>query len=268
MPDAQILAGAVADIFGALAVAPGDTRLEPGRKNLLWLAVNILHRAIGRTRRELDDRGAEEPPTGPGRPKNPLGRARTPDIRRDDADRTPRHHKILPRPGRRPVRASHELRLATARGIDGQPPHADLGHDRQPRFIAAKRRAETEVLVPAGPKIAVTCGLDFNDHRLIRDKLDRVHAKHPDMVLLHGGSPRGAERIAAKWADNRKVPQIAFKPGWTRHAKAAPFKRNDALLEVLPIGVMVFPGTNIQDNLADKAKKLGILVWKFGTGGA
>jgi hypothetical protein len=27
---------------------------------------------------------------------------------------------------------------------------------------------------------------------------------------------------------------------------------------------MVFPGTGIQDNLADKAKKLGIPVWKFG----
>jgi len=26
------------------------------------------------------------------------------------------------------------------------------------------------------------------------------------------------------------VPQIAFKPDWTKHAKAAPFKRNDAML--------------------------------------
>ena len=36
------------------------------------------------------------------------------------------------------------------------------------------------------------------------------------------------------------------------------------MLDVLPIGVMVFPGTGIQENLADKAKKLGIPVWKFG----
>jgi hypothetical protein len=84
------------------------------------------------------------------------------------------------------------------------------------------------------------------------------------MVLLHGGSPRGAELIASKWASNRKVAQIAFKPDWTRHAKAAPFKRNDAMLELLPIGVMHFPGTGIQDNLADKAKRLGIPVWMFG----
>ena len=69
------------------------------------------------------------------------------------------------------------------------------------------------------------------------------------MVLLHGGSPKGAERIAARWADHRKVPQIAFKPDWSKHAKAAPFKRNDQMLDVLPIGVIVFPGTGIQENL-------------------
>ena len=66
--------------------------------------------------------------------------------------------------------------------------------------------------------------------------LDKTHAKHPDMVLLHGGSPKGAERIAAACADNRKVPQIVFEPDWTRHSKAAPFKRNDQMLEALPRG--------------------------------
>lgn len=65
--------------------------------------------------------------------------------------------------------------------------------------------------------------------------LDKVRAKHDDMVLLHGGSPKGAERIAACWAANRKCPQIVFKPDWMRHGKAAPFKRNDQLLETLPI---------------------------------
>ena len=135
-------------------------------------------------------------------------------------------------------------------------------------FLAAKRRADNDLLLPAGPKIAFTGGADFNEHRLIWDRLDKVHAKHPDMVLMHGGAPKGAERIAAHWADHRKVPQIAFKPDWTKHAKAAPFKRNDQMLDVLPIGVILFPGNGIQENLGDKARKLGIPVWKFGTGGA
>ena len=125
-------------------------------------------------------------------------------------------------------------------------------------FLAARRRADNEVLMPPGPKIAFTGGIEYNDVSLIWDKLDKVLAKHPDMALLHGGAPKGAERIAARWADCRKIPQIAFKPDWTRYAKAAPFKRNDQMLDVLPIGVIAFPGTGIQDNFVDKARKLGI----------
>ena len=98
--------------------------------------------------------------------------------------------------------------------------------------------------------------------------LDKVMAKHSDMVLLHGGTPRGAERIAACWADARKVPQVVFKPDWTHHQKAAPFKRNDQLLEALPIGVIVFPGSGVTDNLADKARRFGIPLFDFRNGGA
>jgi hypothetical protein len=131
-------------------------------------------------------------------------------------------------------------------------------------FIAAKRRAETEIMLPEGTRIAFSGGAECNDHKRIWDTLDKTLARYPDMVLLHGATPKGAERIAACWAESRKVTQIAFKPDWTKHAKAAPFKRNDAMVETLPIGVLHFPGTGIQDNLADKAKKLGIPVWKFG----
>ena len=134
-------------------------------------------------------------------------------------------------------------------------------------FLAAKRRSEIEPLMPAGPKVAFAGGIDCNDYTRIWDVLDKVHTKHPDMVLLHGGALRGAEFIASRWADARKIPQIAFKPDWARHAKAAPFKRNDQLLQTMPIGVVVFPGSGITENLADKAKMLGIPVWRFGGAG-
>jgi hypothetical protein len=130
-------------------------------------------------------------------------------------------------------------------------------------FIAARRGAETELLLPAGPRIAFTGGGDCNDYSAIWTALDRVHAKHPDMVLLRGGAPRGAELIAAKWADARTVTQIAFKPDWTRHRKAAPFRPNDQLLDTLPIGLVVFPGSSIVDNLADKARKSGVPLFDF-----
>jgi hypothetical protein len=76
---------------------------------------------------------------------------------------------------------------------------------------------------------------------------------------MHGGSPEGAECIAARWAGHRKVPQIVFKPDWARHGKAAPFKRNDQMLEAMPIGVVVFPGSGKQDfpPLNKQGRRLG-----------
>jgi YspA, cpYpsA-related SLOG family len=266
LPEAHILAGSVADIFEALVVALSDTRLEPDLEDLLWSTVNVFHRAIDRIERELDDNelaqqrsqreqdGSEiksvelERLTAEG--QTLIERRGAFELMRDQAaDEFERHTRSSWRP-RHGSKVNH--RNLTAAMIDSRD------------FLAAKKRADNQVLLPTGQKVALTGGLDFNDHRLIWAKLDQVHAKHPDMVLLHGGSPKGAELIAAKWANNRKVPQIAFRPDWTKHAKAAPFKRNDAMLETLPIGVMHFPGTGIQDNLADKAKKLGIPVWKFG----
>jgi hypothetical protein len=270
LPEAQSVASAVSDIFDALIATLRDTRLEPDLDDLLWSTVNLFHRAAGRIERELDDNehaqkrsqkeqdGSEirsvelERLTAEG--QTLIERRNCMEFFRDQAaEQFERHAGSSWRP-RSGSMVNH--RVLTSAMIDSRD------------FLAAKRRADSEALLPAGPKIAFTGGIDFNDHRLIWDKLDKVIAKHPDMVLLHGRSPKGAELIAAKWATNRKVPQIAFKPDWTRHAKAAPFKRNDAMLDVLPIGVMVFPGTGIQDNLADKAKKLGIPVWKFESGGA
>ena len=55
LPEAQAVAGAVADIFDALVVALSDTRLEPDLEELLWSTVNLFHRAADRIERELDD---------------------------------------------------------------------------------------------------------------------------------------------------------------------------------------------------------------------
>jgi hypothetical protein len=266
LPEAHILAGSISDIFDALVVALAETRLEPDLEDLLWSTVNVFHRAIERIERELDDnefaqQRAQREQDGSevksvelerliAEGQTLIERRDAFELMRDQAGDQFEHHFHSAWRPRKGSKVNH--RNLTSAMIDSRD------------FLAAKKRADNQVLLPAGPKVALTGGLDFNDHRLVWAKLDQVHAKHPDMVLLHGGSPKGAELIAAKWADNRKVPQIAFKPDWTKHAKAAPFKRNDAMLEVLPIGVMHFPGTGIQDNLADKAKKFGIPVWKFG----
>ena len=269
LPEADAAAGAIADIFDAFIATLRDTRLEPDLEELLWATVNLFHRAADRIERDLDKNeqaqkqsqkeqdGSEirsvelERLTAEG--QTLIERRDAMEFFRDHAaEHFERHTGSVWRP-RSGSMANH--RALTAAMIDSRD------------FLAARRRADTEVLMPPGAKIAFTGGMDFNDHVVIWDRLDKVHAKHPDMVLLHGGNPKGAERIAAAWANNRQVMQISFKPDWTRHAKAAPFKRNDSMLDVLPIGVIVFPGTGIQENLADKARKCGIPVWRFGGGG-
>jgi len=260
LPEAGPVEGAVADIFDALVATLTETRLEGDLQPLLWSLTNVFHLSLQRTdraldRNESDQRRCQRDQDGSeirsvelerllAEGLSLIERRNVHELMRDAAVTLFERHlgeSWRPRNG---SRVSH--RALTAAVIDSRD------------FIAAKRRAEIEPLTPAGAKIAFTGGVDYNDHTRIWAALDRVRAKHADMVLLHGGTPRGAEKIASAWADNRKVAQIVFKPDWTRWAKAAPFKRNDALLETLPIGLVVFPGSGVTDNLADKAKRLGI----------
>ena len=265
LPEADALQGAIADIFDALAATLEDTRLEPDLEDLLWSVTNLFHRTAARVDRDLDDNeqaqkrsqreqdGSEirsvelEALTAQG--TTLIERRNAYELMRDiAADHFETHIGQTWRP-HSGSRISH--RTLTAAMIDSRD------------YLSAKRRAEIEPLLPTGPRVAFSGGLDVTDHRAIWDALDRVKAKHADMVLLHGGSPKGAEKIAACWADNRKCQQIVFKPDWKRHGKAAPFKRNDALLEAMPIGLILFPGSGITDNLADKAKKLGVPLFDF-----
>ena len=254
--------GAMVEGFSAMLTG---TRLEDDLADLLWSFVNLFHRKVDRIERELDineqaQRRGQAEQDGSEVKSVELERLINQGlslIERRNAFEFVRDHAaelfdVTTGTAWRPRAGSMvNHRALTASMIDSR------------EFLAARRRADTEVLAPAGARIAFTGGTDCNDHECIWAALDKIRVKHPDMVLLHGGSPRGAERIAACWADNRKVPQVVFKPDWNRDRNAAPFRRNDRLLEALPIGVVVFPGSGISANLADKAKKLGIPVCRF-----
>ncbi|MGY4311224.1 hypothetical protein ACVWW1_000527 [Bradyrhizobium sp. JR3.5] len=228
LPDGNAIAGAIADMFDALVATLGDTRLEPDLENLLWSTVNLFHRATGRIERELDDN--EQAQQRSQREQNG-SEVRSVELERLTAEGVTLIERRNAMELFREL-ATDQFELHT--GSPWRPRAGSLVNHRtltsamidSRDFLAAKQRAETETMLPSGSRIAFTGGVDFNDYHLIWDRLDKVHAKYPDMVLLHGGSPKGAELIAAKWATDRKVAQIAFKPDWTKHAKAAPFKRN------------------------------------------
>ena len=200
LPDGDHVAGAVADIFDALIATLADTRLEPDLDDLLWSVSNVFHRAVLRIERQLGDneqaqRRLQREQDGTEikavELENLTAQGQTMLERRDAfelmrgqaADHYEQHTGSSWRP-RTGSMVNH--RHLTSAMIDSRD------------FLAARRKADTEIMLPAGPKIALTGGLDFDDHHLIWNVLDKIHAKYPDMVLIHGKSPRGAELVAAK----------------------------------------------------------------------
>ncbi len=270
LPDDDTAQAALGTMFNALVSIVAGSRLEDDAESLLWPAVNIFHAAAMRLQRRLDD---NERAQRLSQMEQDGSEIRSVDLERLIAageDLSARHEAYL-------ALCEYAARLFASHTGSGWRPRTGSMTARKTLtaamidsrdYLAAKRRKEIEPLLPTGTMIAVAGGVDFNEHRLIWEALDKVRAKHASMVLLHGGASKGAEYIASRWADNRQIPQIVFKPDWTRFGKAAPFKRNDQLIDAMPAGLIVFPGGGVVQNLADKARMRGIRVWLVDDGGA
>lgn len=265
LPEGRIAEGAIADIFDALVSCLSDTRIEPDLEDLAWNVVNVFQRAGERIERKLDDNeqaqkrlqrqqdGSEVKSVELERKIaegiTMIERRDTMELLRDagaDQFRIHLRKPWLPRSGPMVNR-----KALTSAVLDSR------------KAINRRAYQDARVLNPDGVRIALSAGPNYNNHRLICDVLDKVRAQIPDMILIHGATNTGGEKIGACWARDHDVPQDPRKPDWDRHGRAAPFKRNDEILECCPKGVIVFPGTGIQDNIADKARKMGIRVWDF-----
>lgn len=263
LPEGRLVEGAAADTFDAMIACLGDTRLEPDLEDLLWGFTNVFHRAVERIERELDDNelgqrrlqreqdGSEvrsvELETAIAQGRTMIERRDAMEAFREAFAEQFRHHlrkPWLPRSG-----SMLNRRAMTAAVIESR------------EFVNDRRFADAKLLIPPGERIYVSGGADYDDHRRIWQLLDQVYGRHPQMVLLHGGSRTGAEHIAALWARERKVPQVAFAPDFAKFSRAAaPFKRNDRVIALMPRGIIIFPGGGIQDNLFDKARVAGIAI--------
>ncbi len=262
--DADDALAAVTEAFRILAdgVAPDGTQLADEREHLLWGVVNAfdaqvrrLDRVTDRLLPELKDLANEQDGSEIRSRELELATDRAHNLqnRRDafeqlrdtvaDAYRNATGEVWRPRTG------SHvsQTRTLTSAAIDARD------------FERARKDRSSSAHLPEGTLVAVTGGKQGGNVDGIFRSLDRVRAKYSDMVLVHGGGP-GAERIAARWAEARGVHQVVCKPDWDRHGRAAPFRRNDELLNLLPKGIVAWPGSGITDNLVEKARKLGIPV--------
>jgi hypothetical protein len=79
------------------------------------------------------------------------------------------------------------------------------------------------------------------------------------MVLVHGGDAKGLDRIAAAWAERRKVAQVTF--GLDRRlGSRAGFRRNEQMLSLKPRCLVAFAGNGVLERLVIAAKEKGVHV--------
>ena len=261
-PDEAIAGAEQAFRVLAQAVAPDGTQLADERESLLWGFVNTFHAQVQRLDRAVDRLAPE---------MRELERAQDgTEVKAWDLERvTERAHNLGDRRDAfEKVRDFAAEAYAAETGQHWRPrngSHASLTGKLTSAaidardFMRARKDRETRAHLPDGTLVAVAGGKEAEDTSAIWNALDTVKAKHADMILVHGGGP-GAEKVAASWAERNQVHQVVCKPDWGKHGRAAPFRRNDELLNLLPKGLVAFPGSGITDNLVDKARRLGIPV--------
>lgn len=137
------------------------------------------------------------------------------------------------------------------------------GHD----FLRARAKSHQKAHIPEGTPVIFAGGRSVQNNTdeaktygdNIWATLDKVSERVSDMVLVHGGDSKGADRLAASWAERRGVQQVAFALDRRLGARAG-FKRNEQMLSLDPRYVIAFPGTGVLERLVIEAKKRRVTV--------
>jgi hypothetical protein len=151
-------------------------------------------------------------------------------------------------------RLSHSAKITSAM-VDGR------------AFLRARAERSRKALLPEGTPVVFAGGrLSFpteSDAKAFANNvwatLDRVRQNVGDLVLVHGGDSKGADRLAASWAEQRKVPQVVFSLD-RRLGQRAGFRRNEQMLSLNPRYVVAFAGSGVVERLVIEAKTKGISV--------
>ncbi len=134
-------------------------------------------------------------------------------------------------------------------------------------FLRARSETRRRAAMPEGSPVVFAGGrLSFpssDEAKTFADNLwetlDKVRERVADMVLVHGGDGKGVDRLAAAWAERRKVAQVAFGLD-ARLGQRAGFRRNEQMLSLKPRYLVAFAGNGVLERLVIQAKAQGIAV--------
>ncbi len=269
-PDPEAVDQTLAAIWSDLFALFPETALEDDAEEIAWGLVNLFHRAAAKRGARIDRATDEircllacadgsEVHTSELETQIERARAAEAAMLGLEAMREAAALLYMAETGSswRPAggsRLSHSRALTSA-VIDGRD------------FLRARSESRRRAAMPQGTPVVFAGGrLSFTtdeDAKALAtnvwDTLDKVRECVADLVLVHGGDAKGVDRLAASWAERRKVPQVAF--GLDRRLGArAGFRRNEQMLALAPRYVVAFAGNGVLERLVIEAKAKGVAV--------
>ena len=116
-------------------------------------------------------------------------------------------------------------------------------------------------------KLAVVGSRTFNDYAVLATWIDGVFyqfANESEEGIISGGA-RGADKLAADYAENRDIEYIEFPAEWDKYGKSAGFIRNQQIVDACDIVLAFWDGKSrgTADTIekAKKAKKPTFIVY-------
>ena len=256
----QTLAAVWSDLFAMFS----DTALEADAEDIAWGMVNLFHRAASRKSAQLDRASdeirvllasADGSEVHSSNLEEQVERAQAAEASMLAFEQMREAAAALYRDETgsswKPVsgsRTSHSRNLTSA-VIDARD------------FLRARAENRRHALIPEGTPVVFAGGRQSfesaEDARVYADNiwatLDKVRDVVPDLFLVHGGDGKGADRLAASWAERREVQQLTYSLDRRLGARAG-FKRNEQMLSLKPRYVVAFPGNGVTERLVIDAK--------------
>lgn len=262
----QTLAAVWSDLFALLS----GTALEADIEELAWGFVNLFHRASSKRGAEVD-RATDEI-------RCLIASADGSEVQTSQLERRIEQARSAEAAmlGLEALREAAASLYFNETGSSWRPAGGSrLNHSRELTsalvdgrdYLRARRSSRAKAAMPEGTPVVFAGGRLFfasaEDAKSFASNvwaaLDKVRERVADLVLVHGGDAKGADRLAASWAERRKVPQIAFALD-RRLGSRAGFRRNEQMLSLNPRYVVAFAGTGVLERLVIRAKERGIHV--------
>jgi len=109
-------------------------------------------------------------------------------------------------------------------------------------------------------KWLVCGGRDFEGVEYLNESLSSYEWTYgtPDLIIV--GGCRGADELAAEWAENNGVHVAEVRALWDKYGKRAGWMRNKAMLDLGPDVVIAFPGGKGTEMMVSLARQAGVKV--------